>query len=134
MSNSELENIELNEYKDLGSLIGMPDDEDKANIRRIILKYEKQYPGRVQHSIAEARKELEQSTGGIWNKFSDHGVVEQETYRARILELPEGLHQRIEKYMPSIFRDRKHLAWFIKNFPELLVPKKYEPRRGFHKS
>ena len=105
----------------ISDAIGMPDDEDKRMIRRLILKYEKKHPGYIQHAINEAKREYK-AQGGKKQKF---GEVNKEASGRIVFELPEELHHWIEQYIPSIFSDIKHFRWFVKNFKELLVPERY---------
>lgn len=114
--------------------VGMPDEQDKEFLRKLILKFDKKYPGFIKTARDEARKELEASSTAMDNKL-EYGVVEaagmSSARRSLVFELPEELMANIEKVFPSMFRDRKHFAWFATNFKELLVPDKYEPRAGF---
>lgn len=125
--------------QDLGAAVGMPDDIDKENIRRMILRFEKKHPGFIGHAREEARKDLVQNKG--WEAL-DYGEIEKKggkgitstTNRTLVFELPEELMNKIEQAYPTMFRDRSHFQWFVKNFRELMVPEKYAPRKGyFHK-
>lgn len=104
-----------NEYKTLADAVGMPDDEDKRYIQRLLVAYDKKHPGEIQfhRDAARARQHNE------WN------VVDEDSHRRYLMEMPAGLHEKLEAYIPTLFREKKHFAWFCKNFPELMIPKKY---------
>src|SRR5688572_5416829 len=105
--------------KTLGEAIGLPDDVDKENIRKIILKYDKKHPGYIQHAISEAKADF---AGTDKAKF---GEVNKSAHGRVLFELPEELHANLETYIPTLFREKTHLRWFIKHFKELLIPEKY---------
>ena len=112
---------EKSTYKTLGDAVGMPDDIDKERIRRIILNYEKKHPGWIAHARDEAKRDFFQQ-GGMKQKF---GEVNKQAGGRVVFELPEGLHQQLEEYIPTLFREKKHFQWFVKNFKELMVPESY---------
>lgn len=114
---------ELNkqQFKTLGDALGMPTDYDKERIRRIILRYERKYPGRLEQTIRVSRADHE-AQGGRVAEFSE---VNKAAHGRVVLELPEELHSKIEHLIPTIFSEKKHFHWFIKNFPELVIPRKY---------
>lgn len=112
------------DYKSLGDVIGMPDDQDKTFIRGLILAYEKERPGWIKHTIDEARRE-QQAVNGPITKRTDFGLVDGHSARRHIFELPQGLVETIETYYPTMFREKKHFQWFVKHFKELMVPEKY---------
>ena len=122
------------EYQDIGGVIGMPDAEDKENIQKIINQFNKEYPKVLNLATLRGRVELNETIGLKGDKWADYGIVEKETNRARLFELPEILHHRLEMYIPTLFRSRKHFAWFAENFPELRLTAKYAKRSGYSKS
>jgi len=111
-------------YKSLGDAIGMPDEKDKAFIRKLILTYEREHPGLIKHAIDEAKRE-QQAVDGPVKKRTDFGLVDPHSARRHLFELPEGLVTVIEQYYPTLFRERKHFTWFIRSFKELLIPDRY---------
>lgn len=117
--------INKNEYKTLGDAVGMPDDTDKENIRKIILKYEKKNPGEIKRILdfAKVHSLAAQNQYGLISEQSKKGISSSGI--RYLLELPPKLHEQIEEYIPTIFRDKKHFRWFCKNFKELLIPEKY---------
>jgi len=130
---SPFDDMKKAEYKTLGDAVGMPDDQDKETLRKIMIKWDKAHPGVTDYTIKLAREEME-ANSTTFKDVSDLGIVEKKgmssTNRALIFELPEGLVTELEKCIPTLFRERKHFAWFVKNFPELRIPKNYEERTG----
>ena len=118
--------MDKNTYKTLADAIGMPDKVDKENIQKLILKYEKKHPGYIKHARDEAYQELhDKKFGTTTDSRSKTGTSIAGGASMRLqLELPAELYESIETYIPTIFREKKHYHWFIKNFPELLVPEK----------
>lgn len=108
-------------HSDLADMVGLPTQNDKEKIQRLILRYERNHPGYILHGIQEVRREhFEQ--GGRKQKY---GEVNKSAQGRILLELPEDLGKQITDVAPFVFKDKKHLRWFIKNFPELLIPEKY---------
>lgn len=114
-------------YQDIGDAVGMPDDEDKQRIRGIIARYERKHPGEIAFHRDAAKEHLGVGATGSGNKYGLVSAVTGETNSARryLFELPPELHEKIEAYMPTIFRSKKHFAWFCKNFKELMIAEKY---------
>lgn len=111
-------------YKTLGDAIGMPDEQDKAFIRKLILVYEREHPNLIKTTIDAAKKDQVENSHGLKN-VSEFGLVDKQSSRRHIFELPESLVAAIEQYFPTMFREKKHFRWFIKNFRELLIPDRY---------
>lgn len=113
-------------YKDLADAIGMPDAKDKENIQNIILAYEKKHPGYILHARNMARESLADTTYATTDgSRALSGRISSGSAMRLHLELPEELYHNIEAYIPTIFREKKHYHWFLKNFPELLIPNKF---------
>lgn len=110
-----MDNLDKQSYKTLGDAVGMPDATDKENIQNIILRYERKHPGEIKFHRDAARDR-------IVNAFNPNAVLDKNSNRRYMLELPPKLHANIEAYIPTIFRDKKHFDWFKKNFKELLIP------------
>lgn len=113
--------MQKKELKTLGDAIGMPDNVDRERIRRIILKYEKKYPGQITYTRDVAKRDFQEQGG----RKADFGEVNKQAQGRIIFELPEELHRQLEEYIPTLFREPKHFRWFVKNFKELMVPPKY---------
>ena len=107
--------------KDVADAVGMPTTWDRENLHKIIISFEKKNPGMIQYTVKEAKDDF-RSQGGNKQKF---GEVNKSAKGRVLLELPEELHLQLEECLPSVFRSKQHLAWFIKNFPSLLIPEKF---------
>lgn len=109
--------------KDLAELVGLPTPQDKERIQQVILRYEYKFPGRIQKARDDAREE--HRAAGLHGDKAKFGVVNKAAHGRLAMELPEDLGARITKIAPLVFKDKTHLHWFIKNFPELLIPEKW---------
>lgn len=107
--------MNINKYKSLGDAIGLPDKTDKERLQNIILKYEKEHPGEIKFHRDMARERIQ-------NEFAE---IDSHSARRYLMELPPGLHSRLESYIPTLFREKKHFSWFCRNFKELLIAEKY---------
>jgi hypothetical protein len=94
----------------------MPDEWDRKNIMAILKNYEKDHPGEIGTAIREARDDL------LDKKY---GVADPTSRRRHVMELPAGLVSVLEESYPTLFREKAHFQWFVRNFPSLLVPEKY---------
>lgn len=107
--------------KDLGDAIGMPTDWDKQNIQQMIRNYNRRHPGILAHTIKEAKQDMQmQST--VFHNVARFGEVDKQAHRRHMFELPEELVHIIEKGYPTMFRSKKHFAWFCENFKQLMLP------------
>lgn len=112
----------------MSDVVGMPDDVDKDYIQRLLLKYEKVHPGWIKFTRDKAREQVGSDnlefalTSGSASRKGKFTMGANTRY---LLELPAELHEAIESYIPTMFRDQKHFYWFCKNFRELLIPEKY---------
>lgn len=104
--------------KSLADAIGLPDEEDRKRIMDRILKYEHEHPGEI-IAIRDHARQLSKATK---NK---HGVVNEESRRRYLFELPEELGHWMGQAYPLMFREPSHTRWFAKNFKELLIPERY---------
>lgn len=121
----DLGDITNKQYKTLGDAVGMPDEVDKENIRKIILKFEREHPGEILAIIEYAKASSSAFTNefGLVSGKSNSKGISSNSLRYQ-MELPPDLHRKIEEYIPTIFSDKKHYAWFKKNFRELFLPEK----------
>ena len=92
---------------DIADSIGMPDEKDYAVLHGIIQKFEAKYPGLLKATTEAGRRDSK----GFAKKNSL-------TYA---FELPAPLYYQIEKVFPSMFRSKKHLRWFRRNFHKLTI-------------
>lgn len=107
--------------KTMGEVVGLPDEEDKERIRRYLLRYEKDHPGEIGFHIGMAKEHFKEA-GGDKQKY---GLVNKQASGRTLFELPNEVGQWLEQAFPLMFRDKKHTAWFAKNFKELLIPELY---------
>lgn len=133
--NSNFTNDFLSELKNhkslstMGDVVGLPDAEDKARIQRYLVRYEQQHPGEIQAIRLLARQLLYSEDNVLKQDKSftnkDHGIVNKGANGRVLFELPEGIGRWLDQAYPLMFRDKKHTAWFARNFKELLVPESY---------
>lgn len=111
-------------YQDVGDAVGAPDDLDKARVERIIAKFEAANPGLLMKLRDTARNESTAGTNeyGLISTPSKKGISSNS--QRYMMELPEDLHRKLEEYIPTLFRSKKHFAWFCKNFKYLMIPSK----------
>lgn len=107
---------EAGNVKNLGDAIGMPDKEDKEIIRRVLVQYEKAHPGEIKFHRDAARARIEAA-----GKDSKFAIIDKDSNRRYMFELPVEIGMFLEKSYPLMFRNKKHFAWFCKNFPELMI-------------
>lgn len=126
-NNSNFTDDFLNETKNhkslqtMGDVVGLPDAQDKERIRRYLARYEKAHPGEIMFHITMAREHF-RAAGGDKQKF---GLVNKQASGRTLFELPNEVGQWMEQAYPLMFRDKKHTAWFARNFKELLIPERY---------
>lgn len=117
-------------FKNVGDVIELPDKEDWNNIVRIINKFRKEsvkvYGKDILiECIADAKKE-HAVAGNKYARFSaEYQLVNKDSNMRHIFELPEGLIRAIEKVYPVMFNNKRHFAWFARNFKELRIAEKY---------
>jgi len=110
--------------KSLGDYIGLPTPQDREAIRLMLLQYDKRYPNRTLHTIQMARNEQFENSAAF-KDIGEYGEIQEAGHRRHLFELPEDLVYMIETKYPLMFRNKKHFAWFCKNFPELRLSRKY---------
>lgn len=100
----------------------MPDEQDKKNLEFIINLYEKTHPGEIRTAVAwEKQQEFENSIGGV-DKFL---VKNKQSDLRKVLVMPPELVGVIKESYPTLFKDRRHFSWFVRNFPIFMVADKY---------
>jgi len=108
--------------KDWSDVVGMPDEADKKNLRFIIDLYEKIHPGEIAQVVAwEKRQEDENSFGGA----DDFLIKNKQSDLRKVLAMPPNLVGTIKDSYPTLFKDKNHFRWFVLNFPEFRVSKRY---------
>lgn len=99
--------------------IGLPDKGDFENIQTIMRNYEKKHPGEIAYlaKATEAKKEA---------AFNDFSSVKDKNMNMRhVFSMPIELLKTIELSYPLMFANKKHMAWFRKNFPMFSASRKY---------
>lgn len=97
--------------------VGLPDEKDIANIKTILRNYERIRPGEIATYVRQAKLDKELAN----NDFGSS----QDGSKRRVLTMPIGLLRQIEAAYPLMFKNRKHLAWFVKNFSGFNTHKRY---------
>jgi len=117
--------IDKKTYRDLGDAVGMPDEMDKKHVQKILLRYEKEHPGEIAQIIrfAQANSAAAANPFGRVTAASGKGI--DSNSGRYIMELPQELHQKLEEYIPTLFRNKRHFSWFCKEFKSLVLPEKY---------
>lgn len=113
-------------------IVGMPDNWDEKNITNLINNWKKRKftfvdKGGKRHivtgkewakaAVQDARRAhaIKQNPTGLKTTGSDLGDVRVAT------AMPPHLEAEILEAYPTMFRDTKHLNWFMKKFPEFNV-------------
>jgi hypothetical protein len=108
---------------DVADAIGMPDAKDLETLSRIIKRFERTHPGWITYHLQAGRRDYELGVHRKKQVFDKLGraLISKDSNMAYVFELPGELHTAIEKVFPSMFRSKKHLAWFRRNFIKLTV-------------
>jgi hypothetical protein len=117
-------------FRDLGDAVGMPDEGDWKNITNMIAVYrqttkEKYGQDFLVDCISNAKKEYRELGGKYDNLAKGFNLANKESNMRFHFEFPESFLFFIEKGYPTMFRNKKHYAWFCKNFKELMIPDRY---------
>jgi hypothetical protein len=112
-------------------VIGMPDAWDKKNLQTCINNFMKekfQMPnGTIITGAQWAKAELadakhQHQSDDVFNKF---GVKIKDSEMRIGTAMPNELWQRLSDTAPTLFTDKDHFAWFIKNFPQFKVAQRF---------
>lgn len=109
--------------EDWSKVVGMPDAFDKKNIQSLINAYEATFPGRIKTLIDEERKD--EADNGHNGVFDPYLLKNKGSDMRKVLVIPAELAQELKTGYPTLFTDRNHFAWFVKNFPQFRVADKY---------
>ena len=112
-------------------IVGMPDDWDKKNIQTIIENFMRRkftiegevITGKIfiELEVADAKRQ-HQSENSTFNKYN----VKVASSDARaVIAMPTVLDAIIKESYPTMFRDKNHFGWFVKNFPMFRIADKY---------
>lgn len=91
---------------------GEPDQSDVNNIIRLFDLYDKSTGGRLRKMVNDNRLE---------RALNDKDLKEESVDTAENLSffLPKDLQEFMEKYYPTIWTNKEHLRWFLRQFPML---------------
>jgi hypothetical protein len=113
----------IDEYKSLGDALGMPSEADREFLRHLILKFEREHPGEIK-AMRDGGREL-LKINGAFNGRQKFGVTGKQANMRMMFNLPPILFGQIERYFPTMFREKKHFHWFCKHFKEMALPEKF---------
>lgn len=99
--------------------VGLPDEADYKNICVMIRNFKKKNPGELEMIAAAAHEKRK----AAFNDFSstDRGEMNMR----HVFTMPVELLKKIELSYPLMFTNKKHMAWFRKNFPIFSASRKY---------
>lgn len=123
---------------DWAKVVGLPDSWDKKNIEALVKTFANttftvpigdegsptitmtgaQW---IKDGLAEAR-ERHQIDGNL--KGNEYGLKDKQTDTRVLCTVPKPLQMKLMQGYPTLFKDKKHLLWFVKNFPMFRVPRK----------
>lgn len=111
-------------------IVGMPDDLDKKNITALINNFKREHfdvYGRtitgqqwITYEVKDSR-EANQLQGSVTQSGNKYGTKIENTETRIGTAIPYILWNAIEAAYPTMFRDKDHYTWFVKNFPEFRV-------------
>lgn len=107
----------------MATSVGLPDGSDVENINNAIKQYEVARPGELNRFIRQAKRDGELAA----NEYASNmkfGESKDKAYFRQSLTMPIGLYRMIDEAYPLMFTDKRHLHWFMKNFPQFNVAKK----------
>lgn len=110
-----------NRQGDVADAVGMPDEQDYKTLHAIISKYEARHPGLIKRHLDEGRREFGL---GVHHKnltWKGDAVVNKQANMKYVFSLPPDLYKRIETVFPSMFKSKKHLGWFRRNFYKITI-------------
>lgn len=108
---------------DWSKAIGDPDEQDKRGIALLIKLYDKKFPGQIDEIVRlEKQAEIDNASAMGVDPFL---VKNKDSEFRKVIVMPPSLADSIKENWPSIFRDKKHFSWFVKNFPRFRVADKY---------
>lgn len=109
------------EKGDIADAIGMPDEQDLQVLTRIVKRFEATHPGLIKASLQAGRRDYELGVKRKNKTWTGKSTVSRESNMVYAMELPAGLQMAIEKIFPTMFRSKRHFAWFKKKFAELTI-------------
>lgn len=117
-------------------IVGMPDEWDKTNLTNLINTFKKTpftfENGKtltgaqwIKAEVADAKKQHQQDDLEATKGINPYGTKIADTETRIGTAIPNVLWNKIQESYPTMFRDKKHFSWFIKNFPEFRVASKW---------
>lgn len=103
----------------MSDAVGMPDEQDEDFIRKLITIHEKMTDNALMRTVKASQQEFK-----LLSKYandSNDATVNKDSRMTYDFELPYSFVQMVEKYYPTMFRDRKHYAWLKKLLKHLMV-------------
>jgi hypothetical protein len=109
--------------KDYASLVGMPDKKDKENLEFIIGLFERKFPGYIELCVKQEKDDEIENAGG--QAFLDpHLIKSHKSGLRKVLAMPPELVNAIVDAYPTMFKDKEHFHWFVRNFPMFRIAEK----------
>lgn len=116
-------------------IVGMPDEWDKKNLTNLIKTFKKtpfEINGTtisgaqwIQAEVRDAKKQHRQDASAVSQSGNQFGVKVKNTDTRIGTAIPNVLWHKIQESYPTMFRDKKHYGWFVKNFPEFQVAQRF---------
>lgn len=103
----------------MSDVIGMPDAKDEEFIRKLIAIHEQMTGGLLGYTIRESRREWDLSKYA--SVHNDDATVNKASSMTYDMELPNSFVILVERYYPTMFRDRRHFRWLKRKLPGLMV-------------
>lgn len=118
--------------KDWADIVGMPDAEDKQNLTNLINTFKSTKFTFKDGSSVMGRDWIRAAQQGAARDHqletlgqNDFGVKIKDSEMRTGAAIPNVLWAKIQEAYPTMFRDRRHHDWFMRNFPEFRIAKRY---------
>jgi hypothetical protein len=106
---------------DIADAIGMPDEKDYEVLLSIIQQFEAKNPGLIKATLEAGRQDYYNGAHRKNKTWTGKTTVSRDSNMTYVFELPANLYFAIEAVFPSMFKSKKHFAWFKKNFYKLTI-------------
>jgi len=113
--------------------LGMPDEQDKANIQRLINEFNQLDVFCEVHGYAHKNPNACYVKHAIWETYEsglidssvgDYNVKSKDLDMRHIVTMHPVFARELEKGYPGIFRYKEHTDWFANNFKQFRVARK----------
>ena len=108
---------------DWADLVGMPDEADKQNLQFIIDLYDKIHPGEIAMIVRQEREA--ERDNGLGGSLDPYLLKNKQSDLRKVIAMPPNLVGTIKESYPTLFKDKKHFSWFVRNFPAFRISEKY---------